>query len=264
MAGALDLDRCARELVRIGLVTVADVVRVSQRLTSLTGRADKPTLVAIASLLLKADPPPWLLIATSEGTVLHEYIPSDDLRDLKWLDPFLDRIILEVAVCRDRDTLRPLRAGLGRAGELVVLASLEAAGLPALHVADVSDSYGYDIETTGAHKQRLEVKSTTSANSGTFHITRNEYNVCRQFRNEWRVVQVTFESAVMSDPVITACHVLAISELASEHLAGLVPADSATFRWTESAIVRPPAKFWVPSTLRVPVGLSLPGVRELA
>lgn len=264
MAGAVDLDGCARGILRLGLAQISDKVRLDRVLSALSDRADRPTLLAIASLLLRLDSPPWMSLAVRDGVVFREYIPSDDLRDLAWLEPHLDQLLTEAAEGPARNHLESLREALGRAGELVVLAAAAEAGFFALHVADASDAYGYDIEIHNPSKQRLEVKSTTIARKGTFHLTRNEFDKCRQYGREWRVVQVTFKSSVFTDELISASHVFSISELAGRDVMDLVPPDSAAFRWTDSAVIHPPVGSWVPSELQVPANLRLPSVRALS
>lgn len=264
MAGAVDLEGCAQGIIRLGLAKISDSIRLDQVLSALSDRADRPTLIAISSLLLRLDPPPWLSLAVSGGTVFREYIPMDVLRDLWWLEPHLDQMLVEAAAGRARDHLEGLREALGRAGELVVLAAAAEAGSFALHVADVSDAYGYDIEIRTPATQRLEIKSTTRAREGTFHLSRNEFDKCRQYGREWRLVQVTFNSSVFTDDSISAIHVLAITELAGRELLDLVPLDSAAFRWTDSAVIQPPVDSWGPSEFKVPATLRLPSIRELS
>lgn len=264
MAGAVDLDGCAQGILRLGLAKISDTLRLGQVLFALSVRADRPTLTAISALLLRLDPPPWLSMVVRGGIVFREYIPSDDLRDLEWLEPYLDQLLIEAAEGLAKDHLEPLREALGRAGELVVLAAAAEAGFFALHVADVSNAYGYDIEIHTPSKQRLEVKSTTPASEGTFYLSRNEFNKCRQYGHEWRLVQVIFDSSVFTDDSISATHVLAISELFGRELLDFVPPDSATFRWAESAVIHPSIDSWHPSELQVPATLRLPSVRELS
>ncbi|CAN7410193.1 DUF3883 domain-containing protein [Pseudarthrobacter oxydans] len=264
MAGAVDIDGCAQAILRLGLATISDMVRLDHALLGLSERADRPTLTAISALLLRLDPPPWMPLAVRDGVVFREYIPSEDLRDLEWLEPYLDQLLVEAAESLARQHVDSLREALGRAGELVVLAAATQAGAFALHVADVSDAYGYDIEVQTSFKQRLEVKSTTNATEGTFHLSRNEFNRCRQYGPEWRLIQVTFDSSIFTDDSISASHVLAISELEGSKLLGLVPPDTAAFRWTESAVIQPPPDYWLPYGFQTPANLRLPSVRELA
>lgn len=264
MAGALNLDGCAAGILRLGLAQVSDTLQLDPALSALSEQADRPTLVAISSLLLGLKPPPWMPLAVRDGVVCREYIPTDDLRDLEWLEPHLDQLLVEVAERLAGSHVEPLREALGRAGELVVLASAVKAGFVALHVADVSDSYGYDIEVHGPSNLRLEVKSTTSTRKGTFHLSRNEFNKCRQYGHEWRLVQVTFDSSVFTDDSISASHILAISELAGRELIELIPPDSAAFRWTESSLIQPPIDLWKPSALQVPATLRLPCLKDLS
>lgn len=262
MARAVDLDGYAHEILRIGLAEMSDVLRIDRELHNLAVRADRPSFMAISSLLLMRDSPHWIAQAVRDGRVFREFIPSDALRDMEWLEPFLDQLIVEVAARLDCYHLESLREALGRAGELVVLAAAE--GACALHVADLSNSYGYDIEIQTTPTQRLEIKSTTKANKGSFHLSRNEFDKCRYYGNEWRLVQVIFDSSVFTDDSIAASHVLAIRELAGSELLLLVPPDSGTFRWTDSAVIHPPIDAWQNSTFKVPAGLHLPGIREIS
>ncbi len=262
MAGAVDLERCAEGLVRLGLAMDADSVTLSPALSGLSERADRPTFVAIAALLLELDPPPWLRLAVHEGAVLREYVPSVDLRDLLWLDPFLDELLVGAAAAEELRHVEPLRRALGRAGELVIMAAAASAGLDAWHVADVSDAFGYDVEIRTPRVRRLEVKSTTQARQGLFHLSRNEFDKSKRHAPDWWLVQVTFDSAVFTDSEITAAHVLGIRELAARGLWELVPTDSKSFRWSESAVITPPDVLWRPFELPVPESFRLPGLRS--
>ena len=67
MAGAVDLRGCAEGLMRLGLMDISDTVNLSALLSNLSERADRATLVGISSLLLRLDPPPWLLFAVEGG-----------------------------------------------------------------------------------------------------------------------------------------------------------------------------------------------------
>lgn len=263
MAGAVDLIGCAQGIVRLGLATVSDVVRLHRELLILSERADRQTLIGISSLLFRNDPPPWISLAVRNGVVFREYIPSDDLRDLEWLEPHLNHLLIEAGERIARDRIEPLREALGRAGELAVLAAATDAGWDPLHVADLSDTYGYDIEIHAPSPQRLEVKSATVRSQDTFHLSRNEFNKCVQYGQEWRLIQVTFDSSIFTDRFVSASHILSIKEIASRTLQDLVPHDTATFEWSESAILRPPTRSWVPSKLSVPESFHLPSIRDL-
>lgn len=263
LAGALNLDGCAAAILRLGLAKVAGTVQLDPALSALSEKADRPTLVAISSLLLASDPPSWISLAVHDGLVFREYIPTDDLRGLEWLEPDLDQLLAGVAEDMAGRHVDSLREALGRAGELVILAAAADAGFLPLHVADVSDSFGYDIEVHIPSKLRFEVKSTTSTRQGIFHLSRNEFDKCRHYGDEWRLIQVTFDSAIFSDNSISASHISAIRELYSRELIDLVPPDSNAFRWTESSLIQPPIDAWRLSQLRVPATLRLPGVRDL-
>lgn len=264
MAGAVDLEACAQDVLRLGLVDPSGSVALHPALARLWERADRTTLVEISSLLLKLDPPPWLQSVVHEGAVSREYVPADDLRALAWLDPLLDQLLIDAAEALGQSHLDPLRAALGRAGELVVMAAAAKAGLTPVHVADLSDAYGYDIELGREPVHRIEVKATTEAKAGTFHLSRNEFEKCIRYGQEWRLVQVTFDSSIFVAEAISAAQVTAINELTCQELAGRVPADTPSFRWTESAVITAPTNAWSASSLEVPPALQLPGIRQLA
>ncbi|MBB3777142.1 hypothetical protein FHS52_003137 [Erythromicrobium ramosum] len=77
-------------------------------------------------------------------------------------------------------------------------------------------------------------------------MTRNEFEKCKLFREEWRVIQVVFSNSAFIDEIITNDHVLAVYEISNEVIVDLAPADSAGFKWTEAAQFKPPADAWRP------------------
>lgn len=263
LASAIDHRPAADYLVRHGLVRALPEVTPTPRMRTVPPRNDRPSLVAIASLVLIISPPQWISVAVSHGRVHSEYIPTEDFRALRWLGADLARLLLAAAAAAVRpDDAIP--RGVGRAAELVVLASLEEDGRRPIHVADISANYGYDIEATAPSVRRFEVKGATESTASTFHLTRNEYEKCRDFGDEWTVVQVVFSRNVTSTRRITASEILDIRELPSTEVLRLAPTDSGQFLWEVSARFTPPTGCWRPSLLRVPIGLELPSVRELA
>jgi len=92
MAQSADLRRTAEALIGIGSSQSSDS-NSQKRLNALSERADRPTLVAIARLLLSHAPPAWLAIALDQTGVKREYIPSRDLERLSWLGAELDRLL---------------------------------------------------------------------------------------------------------------------------------------------------------------------------
>lgn len=265
LAGALDLEACAVELERLRLADIAGEVTLRADLASLSSTADRVTLVTIAGILLRTDPPPWLQQAVHGQHVRREYIPARDLAGLAWLDAMLDPLLLAAA---DSELLRGrssgLREGLGLAGELVVLGALRSQGLQALHVALISDTFGYDLEVQGADVRCLEVKSTTESRADTFHLSRHEYDTARRLRHRWELVQVVFAPEVLTATVVNRTHVRSIKTLAPLALEEAVPADSDAFRWTESAVLTLPESAWLDTPLADSAASLTQGVVQLS
>lgn len=256
LAAAIDHEPVAQELLRGRLATSADVIRPSARLRAASERADRPTLMAIAALLLEINPPPWLPIAVVDAEVRFEIIPSADLVALEWLQPELEQILIDVSG-NYPVTTGVLALGVGRAAELVVLAALEGAQRSPIHVSEISDRFGYDIETAAGEPRRWEVKGCTERTAGTFHLSRNEFNKCRLYGGDWRLVQVEFLGAAVVAEHLTAEHVAGIKELSADEILGLAPPDSDEFLWEASARMTPRRLAWAASSLEVPPDIRL-------
>ncbi len=198
LAAAVDHRPVARLLIETGLVVSGDGLHLSGTLRALSARADRPTLVSLAALILELAPPAWLgLVASEEGLVRYELIPSSDLARLEWLRPELDQILLDAGRRQGARTSN-LALGIGRAAELVIVAALDAVGLCPIHVSELSDRFGYDVEAASGGIRRWEVKGSTRRTSGTFHLSRNEFEKCRVYGAEWGLVQVEFEDSALT------------------------------------------------------------------
>ncbi|BCJ70679.1 hypothetical protein CS0771_02230 [Catellatospora sp. IY07-71] len=261
LAAATDLPAVADALVRWRLAIVDDRIDLAGPLAALAQAADRATLTAMARLALTCEPPAWLPLVVSGPTVSRAYIPSQDLRILSWLEPNLDQIIIDVAADLAAASSVDVKSALGTAGELVILHGLRCQGMAPVHVAEVSDAYGYDIEVRLPRVKRIEVKAASRATRHQFHLSRNEYDKSRLYHSEWMLLQVVFTNEAFTAETLTHHHIEDVFELTADTLAGLVPRDNTAFRWSESAIISPPAESWREYELRLPPGFRLPGLK---
>jgi hypothetical protein len=262
LSAAIDHRPVAALLIEARLVLADGAISSHPRLRALSRQADRPTLIAIADLLLEIAPPIWLSIAVVGGEVRYEFIPSNDFAGIAWLQPELDQLLISAAhrTPKHSDTLA---LGLGRAAELTVLAALEHLQASPVHVAEISDRFGYDIETVRGHARRWEVKGCTTRSAESFHLSRNEFDQCRQYSDEWLLVQVEFAPEALTAESLSASHVSAIRELPTAMLLAIPPPESAQFFWDTSARIAPPASAWVPSSLTIPNDFHLPSIDTL-
>ncbi|MBB5807299.1 hypothetical protein F4560_007067 [Saccharothrix ecbatanensis] len=235
---------------------------VESRLLSLSESADRATLHGIARLLLAADPPLWLRVAVTSAGVAREYIPEEDLVALSWLEPDLDAVLLGARADLTSPFQEPLRKAIGDAAELFVLAALVRAGARPVHVARISDKYGYDIEAQVPVIRRIEVKAAGTTTRGAFHLTRNEFDRSRYHGKEWELIQVVFASSAMLADQLDASHIEDVLKLTHDTLSALIPPDSANFTWNESALIKPPPAAWQPANLQMDVTFTTPGFRN--
>ncbi|WP_144070109.1 DUF3883 domain-containing protein [Nonomuraea indica] len=264
LASAIDLEASAAFLVACGLVNRTDPILLSPQLTEVAGLGDAVSLSDVARLLLATAPPPWLRLAISAGGVSREYIPAEDLKGLLWLEPDLDRVLLDAYADLDQSNQAAMRKRIGDAAELVVLAALRHAGHKPVHVSQISDSYGYDIEARGTGADRIEVKAAGPMTRGTFHLTRNEYAKSLQHGHQWRLIQVVFNSAAFVADELNASHVAAVCQLAPGTLQKIVPPDTPQFTWEGSALLSPPDTAWLSPGLVLDPDTKIPGIGSFA
>jgi hypothetical protein len=251
MAGALNLDQIARDLVQLGLASLSpERVVVDPALAELSSQADPATLLAIAKVLLSKKPPFWLTFAIQDRRVLREYIPQDALEDLSWIEPNLDEFLISLHLSSAESTLEnAFNKWLGDAAELFIFAALNKARAAPIHVSKISDAYGYDIECTGSGTSKIEVKAASRNTQRSFHISRNEFDKSQIYRTEWRLIQVVFKNRAFVDSQLNSSHIHAVRQLDAATLTELVPKDTAFFKWTESALITAPAAIWAPVDL---------------
>ncbi|MEU6715013.1 DUF3883 domain-containing protein [Nonomuraea sp. NPDC046802] len=247
-------------LVACGLVRKTDPILLSPQLAEAVGLGDTMTMPDVARILLAAAPPPWLRLAVSTSGVLREYIPAEDLKALLWLEPDLDQVLFDAFAELDQSNQAAIRKRIGHAAELVVLAALRHAGQKPVHVSQISDSYGYDIEVRGTGTDRIEVKAAGPLTRGTFHLTRNEYAKSLQYGRQWRLIQVVFNSAAFVADEINVSHVEAVFQLAPGTLQEIVPPDTPQFVWEGSALLSPSDGTWFPSGLILAPEFKIPGL----
>ena len=250
MAASVNLQQPAQALISCGLVSTGQGIQLGSALAPFTSAADRVTLFGIARLLLLASPPLWLNLAV-DNQVKREYIPSWDLQELSWLDPDLDALLLEVRTALGDSSQDDLRRELGSAAELLIMSALNAAGVDALHVARISDAFGYDIECHSPSIDRIEVKAASENTRGTFHLTRNEFDKSFEYPNQWRLVQVVFMNRAFVQRRLDASNVLGVFQLRRGALSRAIPADTEAFRWTASAEVRPSPDEWFQAEIKL-------------
>lgn len=259
LASAVELRLPAEWLLTFGLAHWSDGVALSPRLFALSNVADRPSLFGIAQLMLSLDPPPWLQVAVSGGIVAREYIPEFDLRQLEWLEPELDACLLGAKVALDRREDDGLEKRMGDAAELCVVAALAHSGWSVTHVAQVSDSFGYDIEATRRGVLEIEVKASSERTRGSFYLSRNEFEKSQLRSDSWRLWQVVFHGSAIVADIITASHVLGIYELTPASILSVVPSDTPEFRWQESAWLSPSSKCWARAVVSPDPNFEAPG-----
>jgi hypothetical protein len=261
LSAALDHRPVANFLIAARLVAREPVVKQSRQLAALSRQADRSTLVAIARLLLEHAPPQWLLAAV-DGQVHEELIPWADLQGLAWLRPELNQILVDTAVELNEHT-DSIALGLGRAAELAIFSALDAINASPVHVSEISDRFGYDIEALTGPATRWEVKGSTTNTSDSFHLSRNEFEKSQRFCEEWRLVQVEFEPSVLTSDFVAVSHISIVRELRSDVLKEVAPLETGAFRWETSALITPPAGSWSVSSLKVPDDFRIPGIGAL-
>ncbi|WP_328708675.1 protein NO VEIN domain-containing protein [Microbispora hainanensis] len=260
LASAIDLKTSARTLAASGLVSLTDPILLSPQLAGIADLGATVTLPDVARVLLTAAPPPWLRLAVSAGSVLREYIPTEDLKALLWLEPELDEILLDAHAQLKQLDQAEIRERIGDAAELVVLAALRQAGHKPVRVSRISDLYGYDIEVRGSAIDRIEVKAAGPTTRGSFHLTRNEYVKSLQHGMQWRLIQVVFNSAAFVVEELHASHVEAVYQLVPGTLQKVVPPDTPHFAWQGSALLSLPDTAWCSPGLTLDPDFKIPGI----
>ncbi|MFG3393095.1 protein NO VEIN domain-containing protein [Streptomyces parvus] len=263
MTAATDLRSPAQAMVRAGLASVGEQgeIKVGRSIAAVATSkgGGRHAMRHAAVVLLVAQPPAWLRVAVNEDGVERAYIPQPDLDALSWLEESLEEVLVEARRLVGDPDGADLSAEIGAVAEEIVAAALRAAGKEPIHVARISDAYGYDVDVCEGPVRFLEVKSAGPNTLSRFHLSRHEFDTSVRHGEAWRLVQVVFAPSAFVADVITAADVSCIRELPASALRGLVPEDSPAFRWEESALVAPRPGLWRPSELRPDPSFVRPG-----
>ncbi|MGV9211060.1 protein NO VEIN domain-containing protein [Micromonospora sp. RB23] len=259
IAVATDLTAHAERMLAVGLAKQTRSIVLAPPLAGIASIANSATLRHIARVLLTYDEPSWLRLAVSPHRVSREYIPTNVLRDLEWLDPELDDILLDVVRSVSPSRESEFAKRIGDAAEAVILAALRADGRNPTHVAPISDTFGYDIECSGPPVLRVEVKGCSVNTRGTFHLSRNEYNKSVVYGDEWILTQVVFKSEAFVASVLKPAHIAGVFEVSARDVASVVPSDTTEFVWTESAVITPLPTAWRPVSFSL-ADVTMPGL----
>lgn len=244
MAAALGLNAVAAELLRVGLARLGpNGLAVDPRLIACGEDANSETFTRIARLLLEVEPPAWLPAVVRDGIFRSSGIPAADERELGWLSEHLGPMLESLAPRQDSEEF--LRA-VGRIGEEVVLEAERRAGRKAVHVASISDRYGYDVEShDGSRRRRIEVKTAFPATAHRLFLSRNEASVAARLPDEWCLVQVTLSPSIALTLAPAAAEdVLAAREVAAPRVLGHLIADTPSCRWVDRVEVSMPNDAW--------------------
>ena len=244
LAAATDMEKPAEALIGLGLVKVGASIELTPQLIGLSYTADRATLVGFARLLLKNAPPVWLKYAVENSTISREYIPSEDLEALAWLEPDLDEILLDTRAYVDAAVEDLFRKRMGDAAEEYLMAAFRFADRRPTHVAKLSAAYGYDIELANP-ADRIEVKAASEKTAGRYFLTRNEFEKRPVHNAEWRLLQVVFGKAAFVADRLNAGHVEGVYQLDGSCLDQIVPADTNHFSWQGTVDLRPPSESWL-------------------
>ncbi len=262
LASATDLHAPAIGLRDLKLLKEKPCIGIDARLEPLSHAADHRTMIGIARLLLEGYPPIWLWSAVDRGQVLREYIPSNDLKALNWLEPQLDALLKSVHAKLEAARQNDLIKQIGDASEAILMAAFELEGRRPIHVAKFHDGCGYDIELPSTPIDRIEVKAASTNTRGRFRLTRNEFDQCRLLGSEWRLLQVVFSPQAFFAGSIGARHVLEVIEITSSNVLQLAPPDSDAFRWVESAEFTPHPADWRKVAIKLDPTFYAPGFKR--
>lgn len=260
LAQALDLTHIAKMLLRDQLAVLVPEVRLSPSIEQACVDTSRDGLLAIAREVMVADPPGWLAFVVHPEGIRREYIPARDLEDLLWIDPDLDQLL---TVVHERGSgnvaAERFREWMGASAEKFLMQYLWELGRQPVHVAEISDAYGYDIECRNGKIDRVEVKASSSRTENCFHLSRNEFEKSKLYGPSWRLAQLVFADEAFVSAELNSKHVRVVKELHSDALRILVPPDTASFEWEVSAKIRAPEEMWTTVDFRISPTFSIPG-----
>jgi hypothetical protein len=183
------------------------------------------------------------------------------VQDLAWLGDDLVPLLLTVRARWDDGGSQDFRSRLGRAGELLVAEVERAAGQEVTVVSEVSDYYGYDVESrcpVSGHTRCLEVKTTLNTTDGSFYISRHEAETAEHLADRWFLIQAILNGAEAREA--RYLEVLSVAEfrtMPGVQLLEMLPDDTEYSSWNESAKVAIPTDLWSPYESLRAAGASL-------
>lgn len=258
MTGALNFRAVANSLLDAKLAKITEQIELEEKLMVFAESADHHSLMGIARILFEYFPPPWILNSIANNEIAIEYIPSSDLSALAWMGEDLTDLLRSIAQRKIFVQDEKLRKRLGDIGELVLIASNKFQGKTTFHVAQISDSYGYDIEViehSGNVLERIEVKASLPHTNGRIFISKNECEKARFYGNEWNLVQITFDASVPWKTDITRKDVVSTRGLSNADVLSLTSVDTSSFRWLISAEIKPTLANWNDYSMPLPENL---------
>lgn len=245
MAAALDLDALGRAMQEHGLARLADGrVVLHKDLTALDGAATNEVLFRIASVLLKANRPPWLHASMATGQFCPDLVPSAELSSLEWLGEDIEPLLAGVRRQDEKDDA--FRTWLGMVGESLVIAMEQQTGASVRHVSLISDHFGYDVESERGGRHRYEVKTSIVGTEHRVFLTRTEVGSAARYDGEWSLIQVVLQPEALTAASLTRTHVDRIRELSSSSVIDVLPQDSKHCRWVETAELITTDLHWAP------------------
>lgn len=261
MATSLAVEEAAEKLMLLGLASdEGGKISVDESLKSAGNSANFATFIAIAKLLLSASPPSWLKVVVSKGVVREELIPTRDLHALDWLQPHRDNILLDIAL-QQSATSEVVTSWLGSVGEHLIFAYEDYSGYRPIHVSKISDSYGYDIESSHPEGTLcLEIKTALESTSNRFFISKNEVRTAEALGNRWVLVQVILDSRSLTQELLTTANVVSVRALTSEALLRCTPQDRDKGTWIDSAEITLEDSDWQSWSFDPPAAWSYQGL----
>ena len=192
------------------------------------------------------------------GVVRSELIPTADEQALAWLEDLRDPLLFDLK--DQNEEVANFRDWLGRVGESIVVESERQQGRRVRQVSLISDSYGFDVESIDDTGRRcIEVKTALESTRSRFFISKNEVTKAATFHKEWHLVQVILRQDALADELITNEHIFHSRTLEATSMIELVPTDTETGVWVDSARITPPKDDWSTWELSVPACWCFPG-----
>ncbi len=259
-SGTRDIERLARTLLNIGLVSAKPdgTVYFRARFPSCRDGSDRLTRLRIAMAVLQASRPRWLPKSGVIEDIVPALVPERDLLELEWMGSDLEPILASLVSPPSDDAILKT---LGDFGEAAVMAAETRRGRDVLQVSEISDHYGYDLESADnklGDILRLEVKAAVSTRPDVFYLSRNQFRVARVFDSSWRLVQVVFDASdFWTKQVIDRKSIYLLRYIDAATLHSLAVQDLPQCKWQGKLRFKLGAKHWVDYPHRPPTNWSI-------